>query len=281
MSNRVGIIGYPISHSISPVFQQAALDYYGIEAVYQAWEVEPSNLASFAGDWRKADFLGCNVTVPHKETVIACLDHVDEWAKRAGAVNTVVNAGGRLGGHNTDGQGFIRALVEDGHLPPAGLSVLVLGAGGSARGVCLALAREGARSIKVANRTLSRAQELVKLIQEECPEVEAIPLDKNSLGNVASQCHLIVNCTTLGMRHGPGEGQSPLEAGAIPPGVLVYDLVYNPPVTPLLEEASRAGANTLGGLPMLVYQGAASFELWTGKVAPVDVMLRAAEGAFR
>ena len=281
MPRQVGIIGYPIGHSVSPAFQQAALNYCSIDARYEAWEVAPAELPAFIKGLRSPDFLGCNVTVPHKEAVMEHLDQIEEWATKAGAVNTIVNQGGRLKGYNTDGRGFLRALEEHGRLSPGGLNVLVLGAGGAAKGVCLALADQGVRSITIANRTLERAQELASLIEERCSRVEAVPLEGASLTKASLNNDLIVNCTTLGMSHGPAQGQTPLHAEHIPPGTLVYDLVYNPPMTPLLREAEEAGAATLRGLPMLVYQGAASFELWTGVEAPVEVMLEAAEEAIR
>ena len=289
MSKRVGIIGHPIRHSISPVFQQAALDYCSLDATYRAWDVETQDLTEFIEGLRSTDTLGINVTVPHKEAVIFHLDHIDDWASSAGAVNTIVNEGGKLTGHNTDGSGFLRALEDHGHFSPEGRRVLIIGAGGSAKGVALALAHRGAAAITIANRTLERAQRLAELIEghfssgysEDRPRVSAIPLGgEEDLARAAAECDLLVNCTTLGMKHGPDELSSPLPALYIPSSVLVYDLVYNPLETPLLREAIRAGAASLGGLPMLVYQGAASFELWTGRKAPVDVMLRAAEAAL-
>ena len=221
------------------------------------------------------------MTVPHKEAVVPLLDQVDEWAARAGAVNTIVNRNGRLEGLNTDGLGFLRALKVDGGLSPTGLRVLVLGAGGAAKGVCLALAGESVAAITIANRTLDRARVLAALLQEQCPLVEAIPLEGPLLAQAAQGANLIVNCTTLGMSHGSGEHLSPLSWSQIPSTALVCDLVYNPPTTPLLQEAVRAGAPILGGLPMLVYQGAVSFELWTGKEAPVEAMREAVRAALR
>ena len=258
-----------------------ALDHYAIDARYQAWEVTPGGLAAFVEGLRAQETLGCNVTVPHKEAVIPLLNHVDGWAAKAGAVNTIVNVDGRLEGYNTDGKGFLRALREQGHRSSRGTKVLVLGAGGAAKGVCMALAGEGARSIVIANRTLQRAQALARLVEDQCSRVNAIPLERGAIREESLHCDLVVNCTTLGMRHGPGEETSPVDVRDISSTSLVYDLVYNPPITPLLREAAQAGAATLGGLPMLVYQGAFSFELWTGKEAPVQLMLRAAEEALR
>jgi shikimate dehydrogenase len=276
----LGIIGFPIGHSISPVFQQAALDHCGIEATYQAWEVSPDQVGDFVSGLRRAEVMGINVTVPHKESVIPYLDEVDEWATGAGAVNTVVNLGGRLIGHNTDGHGFLRALREGGGFLPRGRRVLILGAGGAARGVVLALVREGIGQLLVANRTLARAEALAQLARARGIPAQAIPWSWHELSLAAVEAHLIVNCTTIGMAHGPDPAGTPLLLHQIPPTSLVYDLVYNPLETPLLRAAARAGAGVLGGIQMLVYQGAASFEMWTGKTAPVPVMLEAATRAM-
>ena len=282
MSMRVGVIGYPIGHSVSPAFQQAALDYHSIDATYEAWEVEPRELSEFVEGLRSHDALGVNVTVPHKEAVAAHLDAIDDWTRDARAVNTIVNSRGKLSGFNTDGAGFLRALGEDGHLSPEGCNALIMGAGGSAKAVSLALARRGVASITIANRTLQRALVLAGALEALGGHATGIPLQpaRGLLARAAARCDLLVNCTTLGMRDSWGEQVSPIPAEYIPPSALVYDLVYNPPETPLLKEASQAGAALLGGLPMLVYQGAASFELWTGKEAPVEVMMKAAREAL-
>ena len=280
MTTKLGIIGYPIGHSISPVFQQAALDHCGIDGAYQAYQVAPDSLAEFFQGLRQPDFLGINVTVPHKEAVIPYLDEVDDWATAAGAVNTIVNRDGRLSGHNTDGSGFLRALKDGADFYPEDSRVLVLGAGGAARGVILALVRDGIADLTVANRTLERAQRLADLAQSDGISSRAIPLSGQELTDAAANADLIVNCTTIGMSHGPDEAGSPLSHSQIPSTALVNDLVYNPLETPLLREAERAGAGVLGGIHMLVYQGAASFEMWTGKDAPVDVMLAAATKAM-
>ena len=280
MSATLGIIGVPIGHSISPAFQQAALDYWGIDATYRAWEVAPEALADFIQGLRDPSVLGVNVTVPHKETAIPYLDEMDDWAAAAGAVNTIVNQSGRLTGHNTDGQGFLRALREAGDFDPQGRRVLLLGAGGGARAVVLTLAQEGVSHLTIANRTVTRAEGLAELMRERGAQSQAIPLTWDALTAAAAQAELIVNCTTIGMAHGPNAASSPLTWQQIPPVALVYDLVYNPLETPLLRAAARAGARVLGGIYMLVYQGAASFQMWTGREAPVEIMLEAATRAM-
>ncbi|MCH8987530.1 MAG: shikimate dehydrogenase [Chloroflexi bacterium] len=281
MTQRLGIIGYPIGHSISPVFQQAGLDHLGIDATYEKWEVTPERVGEFVAGLRAPGSLGINITVPHKQAVIPFLDEVDEWATAAGAVNTIVNREGRLSGHNTDGPGFLRALLVETGYSPRGTRALILGAGGAARGILLALARGGVDSLVIANRTLERAESLAKLAKDNSVLAEAISLTKtdgsaDALTQAAASANLIVNCTTVGMSHGPDEHGSPLSAAQIPASAIVNDLVYNPLKTPLLEEAAAAGATTLGGLHMLVYQGVLSFQMWTGRDAPVEVMLAAA-----
>ena len=279
MPQRLGIIGHPIGHSISPLFQQAALDAIGFDGAYQAWDVAPDGVGEFVAGLRATGTLGINVTVPHKEAVIPFLDEVDDWASTAGAVNTIVNREGRLTGHNTDGIGFLRALREGADFEPRGRDVLVLGAGGSARGVVYALARAGIAQLFIANRTVERAERLAHLAIESGVAAEAVALPDAPCA--AGEVALIVNCTSMGMLHGPDENGTPLAAADIPPSVLVNDLVYNPQETPLLREAVKAGAATLGGIQMLVYQGAASFEMWTGQPAPVAVMLEAANAAMK
>ena len=257
------------------------MDHLGIDASYRAWEVKPEEVGEFVAGLREAGTLGINVTVPHKESVIPHLDEVDQWARTAGAVNTIVNRDGRLTGYNTDGLGFLRALLEVNGFAPQGRRALVLGAGGAARGVVLALVREGVSHLTVANRTLNRAERLVQIAQDGGVSSLAIPLAGTALEGEAASADLIVNCTTLGMAHGPDGQGTPLNWQQIPSTALVNDLVYNPLETPLLRAAAQAGAQVLGGIHMLVYQGAASFEMWTGRPAPVTVMLEAASRAMQ
>ncbi len=276
MTQRLGIIGYPIGHSISPIFQQAGLDHLGIDATYEKWEVTPEGVGDFVAGLRAPGTLGINITVPHKQAVIPFLDEVDEWATAAGAVNTIVNRDGRLTGHNTDGPGFLQALLVETGYSPDGTRALILGAGGAARGILLALVRGGVDSLVIANRTFERAETLAQLASENGVKSEAIPLAGDALTEAAASANLIVNCTTMGMSHGPDEHGSPISAAQIPATAIVNDVVYTPLLTPILKEAAVAGATALGGLHMLVYQGVLSFQMWTGRDAPVDVMLAAA-----
>jgi shikimate dehydrogenase len=282
----IGVIGYPLKHSISPDFQQAALDYYKLDMRYEAREVKADDLPSAVNQLRQPQNLGANITVPYKETVIGLLDKIDDFAGLVGAVNTVVNSDGRLAGFNTDAPGFLKALRVDAGFEPANKKVLILGAGGAARAVSFSLLQEKVSVLIIANRSLAKAENLAGALAKQAAnskmktEIEVVPLSSANLKKTVVQCQLIVNCTTVGMKCSSEEGLSPLASGLIPKDALVYDLVYNPAQTPLLEMAKAAGTKTIGGLPMLVYQGAASFKLWTGREAPLDIMLTAARKAL-
>jgi shikimate dehydrogenase len=274
----VGLIGYPLKHSISPRFQQAGFDFLHLPVTYEAWETPPDRVGEAVERVRAADCLGMNVTVPHKQAVIPLLDAVDERAARIGAVNTVVNRDGRLTGHNTDADGLVRALADVG-FPLAGARVALIGAGGVARAAAFACAWAGAADLSILARRAEQAEGLAADVEPALPgRVRGGRLDRRD--GALRERDLIVNCTSVGMLHSSGEAQSPLEAEAVGPDTLVYDLVSNPPVTPLLALASAQGAGTLGGLPMLVYQGAAAFELWTGQRPPIGLMLARAEEAL-
>ena len=280
MTKRIFLIGHPVGHSLSPAFQQAALDHYALDVRYEAMDVDAPSLPRIVAGLRNPDVMGANVTVPHKEAMVDFLDELKEEVRLIGAVNTIENRRGALVGHNTDAQGFLMALKEDAGFDPRGKRGLVLGAGGAARAVTVALAGAGVESLVVANRTLERARALVEDVRPLLPSAEAVALHPESLATAAADSQIIVNCTSMGMSGGTGQGETPIGTDLIPSHVLVCDLVYNPRETPLLREASKAGARILGGLPMLVYQGAAAFELWTGEKAPVKVMFEAAEKAF-
>ena len=288
MPRYIGLIGYPLKHSISPYFQQAALDYYRLDIRYEAWETGPAQLQDIVNDLRKPQNVGANVTVPYKEAVLPLLDEVDDLASSIGAVNTIVKKDDRLLGFNTDAYGFIEALDKEGHFDPEGKQVVILGAGGAARAVGFALVQRKVASLAITDGIFERAralaENLVRYIKgappsskDLEPDVTAFQWQSLSSAETFDNCDLIVHCTTIGMKHSSQEGQSPLSLEVIPRSVLVYDLVYNPWLTPLLRLAQKAGSNILGGLPMLVYQGAASFKLWTGKEAPVDIMFNKAK----
>ncbi len=280
MTQLIALLGHPVRHSISPVFQQAALDACGIDARYEAWDVSPVDLRSAAERLRGGDLLGANVTIPHKAAMIALIDRPDPSAEHLGAVNTVVNRGGLLEGSNTDVVG-VRNTLLNAMAPVDGEHVVLLGAGGAARAVVMALVSLGASALTVANRTPAHGDPLRSLGEESLP-VEICQLDESSmeLRAALSQASLVIHSTPLGMRHGPAEGRSPLPGSAFRPGQVAFDLVYNPERTPFLVEAERGGARALGGLSMLVHQGAASFRLWTGIEPPLEVMFEAARAAL-
>ena len=259
---------------------QAAFDHAGIVAVYEAWETAPETLGAAVAALRADDTLGANVTVPHKQAVMASLDEVDDLARRIGAVNTIINDGGRLRGTNTDARGFIDSLREYGGIEPSGVDTVLVGAGGAARAAAHALAEIGVGSLIIGNRTLERAEALAAEISALGVEARAVSLADAAFSDACGAAGLIVNSTSVGMLHGPAEGESPVPDGAIRAGCVVYDMVYNPPDTPLLRATADAGARAVGGLPMLVYQGAAAWETWTGQEAPVDVMMAAARRAL-
>ncbi len=277
----IGIIGYQLGHLISPLFQQAAFDALGLDVRYESWETEPAQLQRVIQGIRQPSNLGANVTVPYKEAVLPFLDGLDELAREIGAVNTIVNREKQLLGYNTDAEGFLRALRQDGGFEPEGKRAVLLGAGGAARAAAFSLVKAGGRSLVISNRTLERAQALASDLEPYGTEIYALTRGSEQLNEALATCDLLVNCTSVGMKHSATEDQSSLPAEMIPRQALVYDLVYNPVGTPLLMAAKRAGARVLGGLAMLVYQGAAAFQLWTGEAAPIDIMFKVARKGLK
>lgn len=269
-----GIIGHPVAQSLSPVFQSAAFEYSGLAARYEAWDTPPEALAGRVVSLRDSKYLGANVTIPHKEAVIPLLDELGGQSARVGAVNTIVNRDGRLFGFNTDGPGFVAALRNEAAFDPAGKSILLLGAGGAARGIAFALAEAQAHRIAIWNRTPARAERLAADVAREGGN--AITAAEPS----PQGYDCIVNCTSVGMAGTGTESLSPCDFSSADPGALAVDIVYKPEETAFLRAAKQAGLPVLGGLPMLIYQGALSFELWTGVSAPVDVMFEAARRAL-
>ncbi len=287
MPKFIGLIGYPLKHSISPYFQQAALDYYQLDIRYEKWETSPEELELTVKKLREPQNLGANITVPYKEAVLPLLNEIDDLANLIGAVNTIAQKDDKLIGFNTDAYGFIEALYKEGHFEAEGKQVVIIGAGGAARAVSFALVQKKISSLTIVNRTLERAKALADSLKSYIydsslkTKVNTLPWQSLSSRRTFDHCQLIVNCTTIGTKYSSQEGQSPLSIKVIPKDILVYDLVYNPWPTPLLQVAQEAGANILGGLAMLVYQGAASFELWTGREAPVDIMFKKAKEALQ
>lgn len=272
-----GIIGDPIEHTMSPVMHNAAFRRLGIDSVYLPFRVRKEDVEWAVYAVRALNIRGLNVTIPHKAAVIPHLDGLDPSAERMGAVNTIVNNNGVLTGYNTDAEGFVRALRENG-VEPAGANIVILGAGGASRGISFLLADAGA-DLTILNRSPERAEELAgKIFSASGRRVRALPLDEENLALVLEKADVLVNTTRLGMV--PDADLSPVPSGLLRSGLVVFDIVYNPVKTRLLADAGAAGARAIGGLEMLVWQGALAFTIWTGREAPVDLMRGAAVEAL-
>jgi shikimate dehydrogenase len=270
---RLGVIGDPVAHSLSPALHQPALNQLGIPAVYERWHTVAVDLASRVQSLRDPEILGASVTVPHKIAVMSLIDEVSPAARRAGAVNTIVNRRGALFGDNTDIYGF-GMMVSDALRGRTPQVAIVLGAGGAARAVVLALEATGVGEIVVANRDEERSRQLAQDLHPA--PVRPMRLDGDILSRELPGAELLINATSLGWH--PGESPVALPSvDLLPAGAVVADLTYRD--TELLLAAQARGLETADGLPMLVHQGARAFELWTGVSAPVETMLAAARSA--
>jgi shikimate dehydrogenase len=268
-----GVIGDPIAHTLSPPMQNRAMEAMGLDAVYLPFRVAPDELERAIDGMRALSIRGLNVTVPHKSAVIPFLDRLTESAEAVGAVNTILLEGPLLIGENTDGYGFLKC-VEGGGVAVFPERVCILGAGGAARSVVYACAtRPEVREIAVVNRTLSRARDLAdRLSRMTGAQITAHPSDPEEMRRILPDAGMIVNTTTVGMS--PNIDRSPVpDPGVFHSGQVVCDIIYTPLRTRLLREAEQRGARTIGGLPMLAWQGARSLSLWTGREAPAGVML--------
>lgn len=281
MRKIVGIIGFPLGHSVSPAMHNAAFKELGLDYEYIPFEVEPADLKEALTGLRALHSAGFNVTIPHKETILPLLDDITKLARTIGAVNTVVNQDGELIGYNTDGPGFIESLKEDAGFEPKGKKVVVLGAGGASRAVTAMLAEMGAASLIISDIIEDKAKDLSEytgsLSQTRCGWSK---IDSLLLKSEIEHADLLVNTTPLGMH--PEINKSPLpDKVKLPKDLLVYDLVYNPAETKLLKTAKAAGCKTVSGLGMLVRQGALAFTVFTGEEAPLETMWSAAQKALR
>lgn len=268
----VGLMGFPVGHSASPAMHRAAFRASGLDWLYVPLEVRPERVADAVRGLQALGFAGANVTVPHKQAVAALVDEVAGVAAEVGAVNTLVVGPDCIVGYNTDVEGFARAVAEAG-VQLRGAVVVVLGAGGAARAAVAACRRAGSRRVVVAARRMEQARALAAAF----PGVEVRPLEAGALGPVLQATDLLVNATPLGMQ-GVGQGEALLQAapvGRLPAGAAVMDMVYRPPVTPLLAAARRAGLRAVPGASMLLHQGAEAFRLWTGRPAPLEAMREA------
>ena len=281
MTKRIGIIGYPLSHTLSPVFHQAGLDHVGFDAKFEAWPTPPSELERIVGSFRDSDCIGACITLPYKQAVMPLLDELDESSKTIGAVNWIQNCEGKLIGHNTDAPGFIRALREEFGVDPEGMSAVVFGAGGVARAIAFALRDTKVKRLVIANRSVHKAQTLAADVRQGRFRPEAIGLSKDELADVVPYSDLLVNGTSMGMTGGPAPSNSPVSGDIVANTAFGYDAVYAPTVTPFMNAIERAGGRAATGLSMLVYQGVIGFELCTGIPAPTKVMMEAIVSASR
>lgn len=275
----LGILGWPVGHSMSPIMQNAALAVLGLDYVYVPFAVPPEGLAAAVIGLKALGVDGFNVTIPHKSAIVPLLTRLSPEAELIGAVNTVKREGNELVGYNTDCSGFIKSLRADLGSDPAGSRVLVLGAGGAARAALVGLCQAGAREIIVANRSLESGRRLIDTFSTRFrgTQFAAIPQDVASLSPVLQKIDILVNTTSVGM----GGSRFPaLDLTAMTRRGCVYDMVYTPPETPLLLEAARQGLRRANGLGMLVAQGELAFALWTGEEAPQGVMKTAIESAM-
>ncbi len=254
MTKRYGIIGYPLSFTLSPKMHNRAFSHLGIDALYETFRVKDVREAIKL--IKETPLLGVSVTMPYKESVMEFLDEIDEVAQKIGAVNTILNHEGRLYGFNTDWIGVVRALKEV--TPLEGKRVLVLGAGGGARAACYAFKKEGA-IIGISSRTFEKTQKLAFSF-----DGEAIEWEKRHKWD----CEVVINATPL-------LNEMPFPKESIKEGMVLMDMVYNPPITPFLEKGRKKGAKVVSGLRMLLFQGVKQFEIWLDMKAPEEVMWEA------
>lgn len=275
----LGVIGHPVEHTFSPVMHNAALKAMGMNSVYLAFHVLPEFLREAVAGMRALQVRGLNVTVPHKLGVVEWLDEISAEARAIGAVNTIDNRDGRLKGYNTDAFGAMESLRRQGGLEELPPLVVLLGAGGAARAILYGLLQQNeVEEILVLNRTVEKAEGLARDLDPGGRRVRVGALEPGQQARIRD-AGLLINSTSVGMH--PHEGVSPLVGrGSLRAGMVVLDIVYNPLRTRLMEEAEAAKGRALNGLGMLVYQGARSFEIWTGKKPPVEVMMEVALQRF-
>ncbi len=277
----VGIVGNPLSHSLSPTIHNAAFDYLGLNWCYVPLPVEEGRLVEALQGIEALRFAGINVTMPYKTDVLPLLDEVAMFAESVGAVNTILLDKGRLIGYNTDGRGFYTALVRDVGYDVKDKRILVLGAGGASRSVTVSLALAGCASIVIVNRSPDRSRQLAEIITRSAPDIEVSWLSPDdNYDIVVAESDLIINATPLTIF----DGSLRVPVSLLNKNHLVCDLNYSLYQPPLLQEAEARGAEVMDGKGMLLYQAAAAFEIWTGLEAPVEVMrtalLRALEEAY-
>lgn len=268
-----GIIGDPIEHTVSPAMHNAAFGHLGLDFVYVPFKVKSEDLELAIRGIKALNIRGLNVTIPHKVAVMPFLNEIDTLSEKIGSVNTIVNRDGELKGYNTDASGFWNALQAE-KITPVGKKVIVLGAGGAARAIVFMLADKGAE-LTIVNRNQLRAQALADMASAAFRKnIKALELNQENLKVAIKEAEMIVNTTSVGMS--PDNEETPVPARLLKSDLFVFDIIYNPLESRLLAEARKTGARTIGGMEMLIQQGAAAFELWTGKKPPVNIMRDAA-----
>jgi len=277
---RLGVFGDPVAHSLSPPMQNAALEKEGLEMRYAPFEIDSSQLETALQLLRQLNFVGVNLTVPHKIAACQLMDEVDETAREIGAVNTVKVENGKLHGFNTDGKGFSRAIREEFSVDLRDLRVLVLGAGGAARAIARQCAKENCERLVIANRDFAKAKQLSDELRPFFAEarvlgpvarLQAIPWDEAALRFQIANADLVVNATSLGL----SRDATPIPARLLAPHLMIYDTIYRSSQTAFVSAAIEAGARAANGLSMLLHQGALAFEIWFDRAAPLDVMRKA------
>lgn len=274
-TNIYGIFGHPVKHSLSPDMHNSAFSELGLNSVYVAFDIEPENIGEATNAIRAMGIKGINITIPHKQTIIPFLDEVSPDATLTGAVNTVKNEEGKLLGFNTDVGGFLRAIREDLDFSPEDNTLFLIGAGGAARAVLSAFCMNGGAIVYIADILKDKAIELADQFKSnfENIKIETIAMeDKDIVSEKFSEADILVNASPAGM---DGVGSHDIPLASLKKSAVVYDLVYKPQNTKLLTDARELGHKASGGLTMLLYQGAESFEIWTGETAPVAVMKKA------
>ncbi|NEU31614.1 shikimate dehydrogenase [bacterium LRH843] len=261
MTKVYGVLGHPIAQSKSPLIHNDAFRSLGIDAAYHAFDVRPEHIGEAIKGIRALQIAGCNVTVPHKIAVMEWLDDIDDEARQIGAVNTIVNDGGRLVGYNTDGRGYVESLVEEAGETLQNKHILVIGAGGAARGIVTALVRHGVAHVTITNRTLEKAYPLIDIAKSL--NTDAAAIEKAEAESRIGEFDVLINTTSIGMS--PDVDASPLSLNGLLTHQIVSDLIYNPIETKFLREARERRAKTVDGVGMFVNQAALSFEHWTGQ----------------
>jgi shikimate dehydrogenase len=278
---RLGVFGDPVAHSLSPQMQNAALEKSSLEMRYARFEIAPSELQAALRLLPGLDFIGVNLTVPHKIAALDLMDDLDESARLIGAVNTIKLDHGKLRGFNTDGKGFSRAIREEFSVDLRDLRVLLLGAGGAARAIALECAKENCERLVIANRDLEKAKQLAETFRTyfagprvlgPVARLQAIGCDEPALRFQIANADLVVNATPLGLNRGDA---APIPARLLAPHLMVYDTVYTSGPTAFLSGAIEAGARAASGLSMLLHQGGLAFEIWFDRAAPLDAMRKA------